>query len=372
MSQFKNIPYIPTAEKLADLIFSKLKKIQVEPPKRGKKKRSDYSFYRTLYFRQFRFLFPELKSELERIADSFPMIDELHPFHKELIDVLFGIEKLRTNLSRIKHTKKAIESIEVEVSRKLGRSQTAEEAKRIRQEALGRVGSAIRKLEKPLAELISAKIQLSKVPDFNLEQKTIAFAGGPNAGKSSFVKLVSTGKPEIASYPFTTKELICGHRQNRFESIQLVDTPGLLDRSLHERNQIEMKSILALKYLADAIVFLYDPSKNATLTLAEQQNLFQEIKKTFPETPMYVFINKKDIIPKEQLPAIFKQLGEHRLIATTEEYKNELEEVIQTIIDNLPQKKFFIQDKKEKEPHVEKQKKTDEIEWIFFDEDSSD
>ncbi|RLI69871.1 MAG: hypothetical protein DRP02_09625, partial [Candidatus Gerdarchaeota archaeon] len=171
--------------------------------------------------------------------------------------------------------------------------------------------------------------------------------------------------------PFTTKELICGHRQNRFESIQLVDTPGLLDRSLHERNQIEMKSILALKYLADAIVFLYDPSKNATLTLVEQQNLFREINKTFSETPMYVFINKKDIIPKEQLPAIFKQLGEHRLIATTEEYKNELEEVIQMIIDNLPQKKFFMEEKEEKK-HVEKRKKTDKIEWIFFDEDSSD
>jgi len=370
MSQFKNIPYIPTSEKLTDLIFSKLKKIQVAPPKRGRKRRSDYSFYKTLYFRQFRFLFSELKDHLEHIAQSFPQIDELHPFHRELIDVLFGIEKLRTSLSRIRHTRKAIESIEVEVSRKLGHSKTAEEAKQIRNEALGRVGSALKKLKVPLDELIAAKIQLSKVPDFDLKQKTIAFAGGPNAGKSSFVKLVSTGRPEIASYPFTTRELICGHRRHQFESIQLVDTPGLLDRPLQERNQIEMKSILALKYLTDMIIFLFDPSKNATLTLEEQNNLFMEIKKAFPEIPITAFINKKDLIPKEQLPEIFAKIGEHALIATVEEHKNELETIIQNIVETMPETKLFIAQEELKKPK-KKKKKTDEIEWIFFDEEDT-
>ncbi|MCK5299108.1 MAG: hypothetical protein KAJ76_09390, partial [Candidatus Heimdallarchaeota archaeon] len=197
MSQFKRIPHIPTSDKLADTVFSQLKKIRVELPRKLKKKRSDYSFYKTLYFRQFRHLFPDLEKRLEKIVSSFPLINDLHPFHRDLIEVLYGIEKLKTSLSRINNTKKSLKSIERDVSRKLGQSETAEEAKEVRKEAIGRIGSTIKKLTDPLNELITAKIQLSKVPDFNLYEKTIAFAGAPNAGKSSFVKLISTGNPEI-------------------------------------------------------------------------------------------------------------------------------------------------------------------------------
>ena len=199
MSQFRKIPYIPTADKLADLVFSKLKRIRVDTPRKIKMRRSDLSFYKTLYFRQFRFIFPEFDTKLSNIANSFPFIDELHPFHKELIEVLFGIEKIRTSLSRIKNTRKSLRSIERDVSKKLGICEFAEEAKKIRREAIGRIGSTIKKIEQPLNDLIEAKIQLSKVPDFNLFEKTIVFAGAPNAGKSSYVKIVSTGKPEIAA-----------------------------------------------------------------------------------------------------------------------------------------------------------------------------
>ncbi|MHA1365334.1 MAG: GTPase [Candidatus Heimdallarchaeota archaeon] len=196
MSQFKRIPRIPTSKELEDLIFSQLKKIRVEAPRGSKKRRSDYSFYKTLYFRQFRIIFPDLEERLQKIVDYFPIMDELHPFHK--------VEKLRIALGRISNTKYAISSIQREVNKKLGNSKSSDEAKRVRGETLGRLGSTIKNLKEPLDILIDAKIQLSKVPDFDVRKKTIAFAGAPNVGKSSFVELVSTGTPEIASYPFTT------------------------------------------------------------------------------------------------------------------------------------------------------------------------
>ena len=42
--------------------------------------------------------------------------------------------------------------------------------------------------------------------------------------------------PEVASYPFTTKGIIVGHRIMGREKIQFVDTPGILDRPAEERN----------------------------------------------------------------------------------------------------------------------------------------
>ncbi|NHJ40756.1 MAG: GTP1/OBG family GTP-binding protein [Asgard group archaeon] len=369
MSQFKSIPRIPTSDELADIIFSKLKKIRIDAPKSVKKKRSDYSFYKTLYFRQFRTIFPDLDMQLDSIVSNFPIIEELHPFHKELIEVLFGIEKLRTSLSRINNTRRALSSIERDVSRKLGKSESTDEAHKIRQEAIGRIGSTIKKLKEPFDELIEAKIQLSKVPDFNLYEKTIAFAGAPNAGKSSFVKLISTGKPEIASYPFTTKELICGHRKSGFISIQLLDTPGLLDRPLSERNAIEMRSIIALKHLADVIVFLFDPTKEAPLTLEQQLNLFNEIKEIFVEIPFYSFVNKTDVLKEDELTNVYKIIGEYPPIATIEENVNQLEIIIQQIIEKIPDKKQpYQQDfKSQKNDSIKKSKEEGDIEWIFFD-----
>jgi len=374
LSQFKRIPRIPTSKELEDLIFSQLKKIRVEAPRGSKKRRSDYSFYKTLYFRQFRIIFPDLEKRLQKIVDCFPIMDELHPFHKELIDVLFGVEKLRIALGRISNTKYAISSIQREVNKKLGNSKSSDEAKRVRGETLGRLGSTIKNLKEPLDILIDAKIQLSKVPDFDVRKKTIAFAGAPNVGKSSFVELVSTGTPEIASYPFTTKELNFGHRKEDFELIQLMDTPGLLDRPIHERNVIEMRSILALKYLTDYIVFLYDPSVDAPQTLEQQVSLQKEILETFPEIPMKSYINKGDILEKERIDDVKATVGDLPIIATMSEYISTLDDIVLEIIQEIPTKdlRFKLPKKLIADEGVKIKKKSDKIEWIFFDEDKKD
>ena len=40
----------------------------------------------------------------------------------------------------------------------------------------------------------------------------------------------------------------------------MVDTPGLLDRPMVERNNIEMQAIAALENIGDVLLFLIDPN----------------------------------------------------------------------------------------------------------------
>ena len=50
-------------------------------------------------------------------------------------------------------------------------------------------------------------------------------------------------------YAFTTKSLFVGHTDYKYLRWQVIDTPGILDRPLEERNTIEMQVSLPLFYL---------------------------------------------------------------------------------------------------------------------------
>jgi len=55
---------------------------------------------------------------------------------------------------------------------------------------------------------------------------------------------------------------------------QVLDTPGVLDRPLEERNTIEMQSITALAHLRCAVLYLVDISEQCGYSLAQQAALF--------------------------------------------------------------------------------------------------
>jgi len=167
----------------------------------------------------------------------------------------------------------------------------------------------VKKLNERLIFLEEARAKLRKLPSIDPDMPTIVVAGPPNVGKSTLVRVVSTAKPEIATYPFTTKTLILGHFKADSKTYQILDTPGLLDRPLSERNQIELQAIMALRHVANVIVFMVDPSETCGYSLDMQLSIYEDIKKSF-NVPIIPTINKVDISPPEMIEKAKRVVGD--------------------------------------------------------------
>jgi nucleolar GTP-binding protein len=78
------------------------------------------------------------------------------------------------------------------------------------------------------------------------------------------------------------------------ERYQVMDTPGLLDRPMSERNAIELQAISALKHLKAVVLFIIDPTETCGYEVKDQVNMLNEVKQQFP-LPLLVVANKSDL-----------------------------------------------------------------------------
>ncbi|MDD2638954.1 MAG: 50S ribosome-binding GTPase [Methanothrix sp.] len=109
---------------------------------------------------------------------------------------------------------------------------------------------------------------------------------------------VTGARPEIASYPFTTKGVGVGHFVRDHQRYQVVDTPGLLDRPLSQRNEIELQAIAALRHLRGAVLYILDPSEYCGFSMADQLRLLTDVK-GWLRLPVLVVANKRDLVAYE-------------------------------------------------------------------------
>lgn len=250
-----------------------------------------------------------LMKKLSDIYRTTPYIPELHPFYRELAQVLVDVDDFRKRLAKLKSIVVIVGKIREDSLKMIKEAEDKNGVIKARRAFLGRVLSLLEDIEEDLKIIRDYQLKLKHIPDINPTLPTIVVAGPPNVGKSSFVKKVSTAKPEVREYPFTTKSLILGHVIIEDLYIQVLDTPGLLDRPLSERNKIELQAILALKHLASVIVFLIDPSQSCGYSLKYQVNVYYEVSEYFREVPMIVCLNKVDIAKKEDVELARKLLN---------------------------------------------------------------
>jgi len=272
----RKLPTILTAEELIDKAFRRASKVSGRDRKeKALNKLSTVSNILRDYF--------------NKIITAHPSYDNLDDFYIEMIDIIVGIRRLKKSLAALNWANRMTQQVITKGIRKI-KGGTNPDA--VLKEVYGRVASIIEQIDDELRFLNEAKNKMKEIPTLT-DDFTVVLAGYPNVGKSSIVAEISTVKPEIASYPFTTKNIFVGYIEND-ERIQIIDTPGLLDRPLEKRNYIERKAISALNYLANLIVFVIDPTETCGYDLESQINLLNEIKRQF-NVPIIEIYSKADL-----------------------------------------------------------------------------
>ncbi len=285
---FGKIPTVLRSEELIDKMFRRAKKVEVSYSKNRLAMEKNLSIAKIYTARDV------AVSTLQKYVDSFPYINKLHPFYRTLLDLLIDKNMYKKSLSSLNWASQRIDGFASKYASKIKGAGKVEEVLKFRKEFYGRAASILKDISKELKYLNQARDIIRKLPVVDVNIPTIVIAGYPNVGKSALVEKLSTAKPEIASYPFTTKGITVGHMELKGRRMQVIDTPGLLDRPLEKRNKIEKQAILALKYLANLIVFVLDPSETCGYKMEEQLKLLEEIERDF-DVPILVVENKSDI-----------------------------------------------------------------------------
>jgi GTP-binding protein len=168
----------------------------------------------------------------------------------------------------------------------------------------------------------------------------VAILGYPNTGKSTLLSALTTARPKIADYPFTTTVPVLGHRDldpYGDKRLLMAELPALVAGS-HEGRGVGATH-LAHAERARLLVLLLDGSEDAP---AERAALEAELASHEPPLdgkPRISAVNKMDLPEaKARLPALKKRLGKEALYlsALTGEGLPELAKRIEELAAQAP------------------------------------
>jgi nucleolar GTP-binding protein len=283
-----DIPTVRTADEILDKAFRRASKVDVVGVTRTET-------VREANIAKLKSSSDTIVTTMGKYVKAFPSLERLSPFYAELVDVTVGRDKLKKSLGALDWARGNVARVSRSAIKEIASASTIAKIDQVRRGAYGRISSFVKQVDPELKFISKARDIMRKFPTVDPNTPTIVIAGAPNVGKSQLVGRISTAKPRVAVYPFTTHEISVGTFEKKYFRYQVIDTPGLLDRPLIERNKIELRAILALKHLADAVVFVIDPTETCGYRLEEQMNLLEDIKKEFSSVPIIEVENKADV-----------------------------------------------------------------------------
>ena len=296
------LPHIPTPDEIIDKAFnraskaaSKVRSSKLHPRVKGKRieeVRVDTAC-------------DIITSTFNGIVVGTPIIDELPEFYQDYIDIVVGVDQYKHSLGAVFWALGVIKQIQSQYTSRIRKSDSLS-AIPIRKEAYGRIVSIVKRIEDELDFLDFCKRELKNMPNINFDAIRVVIAGFPNVGKSTLLNNITDASPKVANYPFTTQGLQIGNYELGYKKYQIIDTPGLLDRSINDMNEIELNAIAALEHLGNIIIYIFDPSETSGFLMENQYLLYAEIKKVF-ETQMICLFNKTDLLEDDSVIEEYSQ-----------------------------------------------------------------
>ncbi len=175
----------------------------------------------------------------------------------------------------------------------------------------------------------------------------VGMLGLPNAGKSTFIRAVSSAKPKVADYPFTTLVPNLGVvRTESSKSFVIADIPGLIEGAAEGAGL----GIQFLKHLERCGLLLHmidvlpadgsDPAENAQVIIHELGKYSDKLA----NKPRWLVFNKIDLVLDDELDVIKKNVIDtigwegpvYQVSAASRTHTEALCRDIQAYLDQLP------------------------------------
>ncbi|MGB9674525.1 MAG: GTPase [Nanopusillaceae archaeon] len=271
-------------------------------------------------------IYSYIYSKIDRMYNDISLPS--NKFYEELYELLLPDVNIKDLKIRVKRLKENIRKIYVKIKNNMKILKYKEDIIKSRKEFYGRIASILRRNKDILEDYRKYIKARSRIPEIK-NYPTIVIAGLPNVGKSTLLKKLTGSNVEIKPYPFTTKDLNLGYIETPYFKLQIVDTPGMLDRPFEELNFIEKKALLALRYLANLVVYVIDLTGTSGYTLEQQINLLKNIEREFSRE-IVIYFSKYDLFTekeKKEMEDIAKTLN-YPYFHDSESLKNYLVEYI--------------------------------------------
>ena len=145
-----------------------------------------------------------------------------------------------------------------------------------------------------------------------LELKLLAdvgLVGFPNVGKSTLLKTLTSAKPKIGNYEFTTLKPNLGIVEYRdFKSFVIADIPGIIEGASEGRGL----GHYFLRHIERNSVLLFLLSSESDDIVKQYEVLLNELKKYNPELldkQRLIAISKSDVLDEKQISKIKKNIS---------------------------------------------------------------
>ena len=173
----------------------------------------------------------------------------MHPFEKVVMELTIRARQKRDGLTLSKllddvhQGRKELLSLSKDWIYKIKNAESARQSYEYAEEAKEVLANVFLDLiQESWTGVAELQKSLRNVPIVRLDCPAVVLVGAPNVGKSSIVRAISSGTPEVNNYPFTTRGMTLGHVQVFWESEEDVAVGNVAGVSIpSERDLVQEK-----------------------------------------------------------------------------------------------------------------------------------